>query len=116
MSAQKLRTELTLAMENDDMTTDEMLTFIDKFIANEQQQYKQNVQEGRITFGKYKGFTIPELLATEKGADYLQWLRKQTWFTNDKFGSLIEAIDAQNIPEKKNQKFVPKTKSFQVKK
>ena len=43
-----------------------------------------------MTFGKFKGLTIKEIQATKPGKDYLGWLLRQQWCTEDKFGFIYE--------------------------
>ena len=75
-------------------------------ISEQTKQYKKNVQDGKISFGKYKGFSVKELSGLEKGLDYLGWLLKQQWFSEDKFGSLYDAIrnDTNLLPKKTSKK------------
>jgi uncharacterized protein (DUF3820 family) len=63
------------------------------------EQYKKLKTENKVTFGKYRGFSIRELTSTLKGKEYCRWLLKQDWFT-EKFTDLIEEMEKYGI--KKN--------------
>lgn len=67
--------------------------------AKQDQEYKKLKTENKITFGKYKGFSIKELTSTLKGKDYCRWLLKQEWFT-EKFTDLIEEMERFGIKKK----------------
>lgn len=75
-------------------------TWMDDYLNKEKDEYKQNKDSGKLTFGKYKGYSIVNLSKDEKGKSYLQWLIHQSFFTKDKFGYLIDAINEAGI--KKN--------------
>lgn len=63
------------------------------------EQYKKLKTENKITFGKYKGFSVKELTSTLKGKDYCRWLLKQDWFC-EKFTDLIEEMEKYGIKKK----------------
>ena len=48
----KLRTELVEKMSDIDMTTTDIMDFIDNFIEEEQKQYETNKENKCLTFGK----------------------------------------------------------------
>ena len=107
MSLQKLLTHLQEIVDNKPKTTvDDLMDNIKEYILEQNKQYKKNVQDGKISFGKYKGFSVKELSGLEKGLDYLGWLLKQQWFSEDKFGSLYDAIrnDTNLLPKKSSKK------------
>ena len=107
MSLQKLLTHLQEIVDNQPKTTvDDLMDTIKEYISEQTKEYKKNVQDGKISFGKYKGFSVKELSGLEKGLDYLGWLLKQNWFSEDKFGSLYEAIrnDTHLLPKKSQKK------------
>ena len=107
MSLQKLLTHLQETVDNKPKTTvDDLMDSIKEYILEQNKQYKKNVQDGKISFGKYKGFSVKELSGLEKGLDYLGWLLKQQWFSEDKFGSLYDAIrnDTHLLPKKTSKK------------
>lgn len=57
---------------------------IDAFAEKSYQEYKQNQADGKITWGKYKGYTVKELNMTDKGKSYLQWMMGQDWVKQNK--------------------------------
>jgi uncharacterized protein (DUF3820 family) len=82
------------------MTTgSELYSEIEDFKKEEDAKYQKLKQEGKITFGKYKGYSVTEMTRTPKGKDYLRWLLQQGWFT-EKFTDLVEQIEAQGIKKK----------------
>ena len=107
MSLQKLLTHLqeTVAIKPK-TTVDDLMDNIKEYILEQNKEYKKNVKDGKISFGKYKGFSVKELSGLEKGLDYLGWLLKQQWFSEDKFGSLYDAIrnDTNLLPKKSSKK------------
>jgi hypothetical protein len=80
--------------------------FITSYIEAEQKVYTDNKSNGKITFGKYKGYSVKELALTAKGKDYLQWLMSQTFFTEDKFPDLYNQLKELKI-KKKATKLAP---------
>ena len=82
------------------VTGSEIYQAVEDFKKDEDDKYQKLKQEGKITFGKYKGYTIAEMQRTSKGKDYLRWLLQQTWFT-EKFTDLVEQIEAIPITIKK---------------
>ena len=81
----------------------EYRTFIDEYMENEKKEYESNKQNGKITFGKYRGYSVKELASSEKGKDYLQWLMAQTFFTEDKFQDLHKELKILGIKKKKTK-------------
>ena len=51
-----------------------------------------------ITFGKYNGYLVSELMGIDKGRDYLQWLIGQSWI--DKFPEIIKECSRLGIKPK----------------
>jgi uncharacterized protein (DUF3820 family) len=85
------------------MTTGtELYSEIEEYKKEEDAKYQKLKQEGKITFGRYKGYSVTEMTRTSKGKDYLRWLLQQGWFT-EKFVDLVEAIEKEGI-KKKNTK------------
>lgn len=80
--------------------------FIQEYIETEQKAYDNNKSNGKITFGKYKGYSVKELSLTVKGKEYLQWLMAQTFFTEDKFRDLYKELNELKI-KKKATKLAP---------
>ena len=82
------------------MTPTSIMDFIDEYIEGEHAKYENNKQNNALTFGKWKGFTVKELSANDKGKSYLEWLLTQTWFSPDKFSSLHYEIKSLGIKKK----------------
>jgi len=81
----------------------EYRTFIDEYLENEKKEYNNNKQNGKLTFGKYRGYSIKELALTQKGKEYLEWLMSQTFFTEDKFSDLHKELKELKIKKKKSK-------------
>lgn len=81
----------------------EYRTFIDEYMENERKEYDNNKCNGKITFGKYKGYSVKELALTEKGKDYLQWLMSQEFFSDQKFPDLHKELRELKIKKKKTK-------------
>jgi hypothetical protein len=79
----------------------DMKDFIDSYVEAEQKEYTNNKNNGKLTFGKYKGYSIDELAKTDKGKDYLSWLSAQSFFTEGKFDELKEKLNELGIKKKK---------------
>ena len=80
--------------------TEDMKTWATNYIEEDSKKFKALKDDGKITFGKYKGYSIAELSQAPKGAEYIQWVLQQTWFTEDKFGTLFADIKRLNIKKK----------------
>jgi len=55
-------------------------------------EYNDNKDKGLITFGRYKGQSVEAVMGLDKGTEYLQWVQKQSWFTQDKFSALFPKV------------------------
>lgn len=102
MALQQLLNHLDTAfpdLNSSEITGKQIYDEILNFKNLEDEKYKALKTERRVTFGKFKGFTISELCKTPKGKDYCRWLLSQSWFT-EKFTDLIEDIQKEGI--KKN--------------
>jgi hypothetical protein len=100
-SLKALRTELIRRIsDTDGMTPTSILDFIDDFIQAEDAKYQKNKQNRALSFGKFKGFTIKEVLAADKGKSYLEWLTQQQWFNSDKFPDLYDDIQTSGFKKK----------------
>jgi hypothetical protein len=89
MSLLKLKT----AIKNEDLTTyDELNDFINDYIDASVTEYKTNVKNNCLNFGKWKGMTIKEVCGSDKGKDYLTWLLKQSWFSEEKNSLLFDDL------------------------
>jgi hypothetical protein len=91
---------------NPDMSTENILDFIDEFITEQDDQYRKNKENKALSFGKWKGFTIKELSVSDKGKSYLEWLLSQQWCSEDKFGYIHEECRLLNIKKKIQRKAV----------
>ena len=103
MSLNKLLETLLSEFPEDDDDTDSsrVINFIKKYIETEQKNYTENKDNNKLTFGKFKGYSVKELALTDKGIDYLQWLLSQSWCTEDKFGMIYDECKKLNIKKKK---------------
>ena len=89
MSLLKLKT----AIKNEDLTTyNELNDFINDYIDASVTEYKTNVKNNCLNFGKWKGMTIKEVCGSDKGKDYLTWLLKQSWFSEEKNSLLFDDL------------------------
>lgn len=105
MALRKMRERLierftTIDQEGNDVRGIDVLEFIDNYIADENAKYEDNKKNGKLCFGKYKDFTIKEMVSTVKGRDYLSWLLSQSWVTPDKFGWIIDECASYGIKKK----------------
>ena len=69
---------------------------IDEFADMEEKRYAMLRKDKKLTFGKYRGYTVKELALTEKGATYCAWLLSQTWFV-EKNSHLVDEIKELGI-------------------
>lgn len=81
---------------------EKVITFIDTYIEDIKTKKKQLRNDGKLSFGKYKGFLPKELAETETGRNYLTWLFSQEYFTQDKFGDLYDTLVELGIKKKKD--------------
>lgn len=75
-------------------------TMIDDFSEEESKKYRENKEAGKLTWGKYKGYSVKELNMTEKGKDYLRWMIGQDWVKQNK-PHIVEQIKELGIKPKK---------------
>lgn len=73
---------------------------IDDFSEEESKKYRENKEAGKLTWGKYKGYSVKELNMTEKGKDYLRWMIGQDWVKQNK-PHIVEQIKELGIKPKK---------------
>ena len=66
--------------------------WIKAYAEKESAEYANNKDKGLISFGKYKGQSVEAVMGLDKGAEYLLWVQKQSWFTEDKFSVLYPKI------------------------
>lgn len=103
MSLQKLQIAIDNNFSEVDRKSNKALyDFVKGYIEEKTAEYKSNRDQGLITFGKYKGSKVEELVKLAKGRDYLGWVHRQTWFTSDKFPDLHAQIE-EAIPSLKKK-------------
>ena len=88
MSLTKLQEGLKKFTEDDKAT--DVISYVNDFIDEQQKTYTQNKENRCISFGKHKGSSMEDMSKTQAGKSYIQWLLKQTWFTEDKFQDLYD--------------------------
>ena len=98
MSLAKLQEGLNKFSDTD--SGRDVLEYVNDFIAEQQKQYKDNKESRCLTFGKWKGFSMKEMADDDKGRSYIQWLIKQTWFTEDKFEDLFDDMRTHGLLKK----------------
>jgi hypothetical protein len=110
MALQRLKDEMKTEFINEDgkmkkVTANNVFKFVNEWIENEQANYKKNKDSGLITFGKYKGQSVEQVVQLDKGIDYLGWVSRQSWFNSEKFPTLhakvTEALNTTGADEKK---------------
>ena len=69
-----------------------VVDWIRNYVEEKTKEFKENRESNRITFGRYKGQTVGQVVKLDKGPEYLHWILKQTWFSPDRFKSLHEQI------------------------
>ena len=84
--------EITHPTEKMTKQTKIIIDWIKAYAEKESAEYADNKDKGLISFGKYKGQSVEAVMGLDKGADYLGWVQKQSWFTEDKFSVLYPKI------------------------
>ena len=98
MALQRLNDSIDLKLlETPKMTAKALLAHIKDFTENEQKEYAKNNDTGALTFGKFRGMTVDELVQNETGKSYCSWLVSQSWLTPDKFPKLLDNLEAHGI-------------------
>lgn len=94
MSLLKLKTALKTYLTSPDSPHDvsQVVDFINDYVDASVSEYKSNVKNNCVNFGKWKGMSIKEICASEKGKDYLTWLLKQSWFSEEKNALLFDDL------------------------
>ena len=80
--------------------TEEQKAWAANYIEEDSKAYNALKDTGKVTFGKYKGYSIAELNQAPKGAEYIGWLLNQLWFEESKFPTLFADIKRLNIKKK----------------
>ena len=76
--------------------------FINAYVEDVKEKKKELRNDGKLSFGKYKGLRPDELVKTQAGHSYLTWLFSQQYFTQDKFGDLYDTLAELGIKKKKD--------------
>ena len=84
MSLLKLKSALKVFVEYEPKSVDEIVNFVNAYVDTSVSEYKTNIKNNCLQFGKWKGMTVKEICGSDKGKDYLQWLLKQAWFVEEK--------------------------------
>jgi hypothetical protein len=100
MSLAQLQTGLNRFTESDPAR--DILAYVNEFISSSQEKYTQNTDNRALAFGKWKGNTMKDMSKTQAGKSYIQWLLKQTWFTEEKFPDLFEDMRTHGHLSKKS--------------
>lgn len=79
---------------------DDIQEWITDYIEKDRKAYMENKADGKLSFGKYAGYSILELSKTEKGKDYLQWLMSQSFFSEAKFEGYHAQLKELGIKKK----------------
>jgi hypothetical protein len=87
--------------------TDEMKEWVASYIEDDSKAFKALKDDGKISFGKWRGYSIAELAQTSKGLEYIQWCLAQTWFEESKFPALFADIKRLNIKKAPIKKKTP---------
>ena len=94
MSLTTLLTDLELAHPYTGLSkpTKAVVDWLKTYVAEKNKEFASNRDEGKITFGKYRGQTVEQVAGLDKGLDYLGWVSRQTWMSADKFPALYVKI------------------------
>ena len=77
------------------------------YIEEDAKAFKALKDDGKISFGKWKCYSVAELAQTSKGLEYIQWCLAQTWFEESKFPALFADIKRLNIKKAPIKKKTP---------
>tara|TARA_R110001606_G_scaffold114673_1_gene242249 strand:- start:1326 stop:1631 length:306 start_codon:yes stop_codon:yes gene_type:complete len=86
-----------MLIANPDCDKAELIKFVRDFISADQAEYKKNADSGKLTFGKYRGLTVEQVVGLPKGQSYLKWMSNQLWFEEDKFPMLYRACVEHDV-------------------
>ena len=95
----ELKVYLAEQMMSQGIDSTQVIAMIDLFAEEEQKKYDELKKDRKLSFGKYRGYTVRELALTQKGKDYLSWLLGQGWFV-EKNKTLVEEIGELGIKKK----------------
>ena len=99
---EQLKHYISRHFENDNDTIDATTldSLIEEFAQIKKAEYDKLKADRKLSFGKYRGYTVKELSASEKGREYLSWLLGQTWFA-ERNSILVDEIRKLGIKRKK---------------
>ena len=104
MSLIMFKEQLLTHIPLDTMTTEQMVIvdYLDTQINEQKAEYKLNKDSNKMTFGRYSGYTIKEIVKcpSGKGTGYLEWLLCQSFFTEDKYPDLFTQLKECKIKKK----------------
>ena len=103
MSLAAFQTKFYETFQNEGDIKQEHKDFINGYIDAEQAKYTSNKKDGRLTFGKFKDYSVDQIVKAPKGLDYLKWLLEQSWFNAEKFGDLYTEVSKKSSPIKKKK-------------
>ena len=87
--------------------TDDMKAWAATYIEEDTKAYKALKDDGKFSFGKWRGYSVAELAQTPKGLEYCQWCLTQNWFEESKFPALFADIKRLNIKKAPIKKKTP---------
>ena len=100
MSLVKFKIALLEAFPDFQTDYDQIYIFVETYIDDQQKEFKQNKSDGKLQFGKYKGYKRSELALTSKGSEYIQWLTQQSWFNEEKYPNEFAELKKLGIKKK----------------
>ena len=100
MSLNKFKIALLEKFPDLKVENEEIYNFVETYIDEQQKEFKQNKCDGKLQFGKYKGYKLSELALTSKGSEYIQWLTQQAWFNEEKYPNEFAELKKLGIKKK----------------
>ena len=67
------------------------------YIARQLEKYADNIENGLISFGQYRGRTVSSVLSEPEGKEYLKWCLKSTWLSPMKHKDFIAECEKLGI-------------------
>lgn len=83
----------------------DVVDWIAQKIVKDKEVFAKTKADGKLTFGKYAGYSLDELAKTDKGKSYLQWLLSQSFFSREKYPEYHAKLEELGL--KKKTKPVP---------
>lgn len=78
----------------------DIIQWLSQRIAKDKETFAKTKADGKLTFGKYAGYSLEELSKTEKGKSYLQWLLSQSFFSKEKYPEYHAKLEELQIKKK----------------